>query len=45
MANNTETVETFIKDIVQKFTPLWEEERKALLELKKEEVCYVTCVL
>jgi Zn-dependent oligopeptidase len=38
MANNPVTVEAFIKDIVEKSTPLWEKERQALLELKKEEV-------
>ena len=37
MAQNPQSVKKFLADLSLKLQPLWEEERKELLELKREE--------
>ena len=37
MANNTETVNKFLGELESKVSILWEKEKSAMLELKKNE--------
>lgn len=48
MAKSPETVNTFLSELAEKLTPLWNEEKKYLLELKEKEVkvfFYFSCLI